>query len=262
MPIVIQYEQRYCAFILGFSELMKKLSSGEQKFTAIRNLLLQLHQPDRGHPVGLDEPDFRAQSISDAVAISTACNLHGLYQMLHALETLTLNLLYEGYFVRGAIVKDYLCHAPGMVFGPALIRAFHLESEVTRYPRIMVTSDVVQDVTAADGWATEFESRLKQADDGPYYVHVLRPLMVELQRYQKRPSPLSDVDDINTYEFGRFATMRDRIISRFSEAVDTPRHFEKVQWFARYWNESTLNIRADVGRISGPGLNEKAAVWG
>jgi hypothetical protein len=28
------------------------------------------------------------------------------------------------------------------------------------------------------------------------------------------------------------------IQKKFDESVDNPRHFEKVQWFARYWNES------------------------
>jgi len=45
------------------------------------------------------------------------------------------------------------------------------------------------------------------------------------------------------------------------EPSDNPRHFEKVQWFARYWNKHMKSSQA-LPRITGPGLMPEPAVWG
>ena len=58
------------------------------------------------------------------------------------LARLTGRLLQRGYFIRGALVKGPLYHDDKMIFGEALVRAYQLESEVVRYPRVMVTRDV------------------------------------------------------------------------------------------------------------------------
>ncbi len=54
-----------------------------------------------------------------------------------------------------------------------------------------------------------------------------------------------------------------QIQRRFDEATDNPNHFEKVKWFANYWNE---NVRrwdiAGLERITGPGVDPPPAYWG
>jgi hypothetical protein len=46
------------------------------------------------------------------------------------------------------------------------------------------------------------------------------------------------------------------IEKRFAESVDTPKHFEKVKWFANYWNETVDPVAGRfVMHINGPGLN-------
>jgi hypothetical protein len=80
--IVPGYEQRYCAFIdiLGFRELIGKLDRGELSFLTLMEMLDRIHRPARAR-VGDEMHQFselRAQSISDAVAISTACTSYGL----------------------------------------------------------------------------------------------------------------------------------------------------------------------------------------
>lgn len=51
----------------------------------------------------------------------------------------------------------------------------------------------------------------------------------------------------------QFQLIRDRLQVRYEESMDTPRHFEKVRWFARYWNE-TVAPYTDYQRILGAGL--------
>jgi hypothetical protein len=116
--------------------------------------------------------DFRAQSISDAVAISTVANLDGLIRLFMAIENLAVELLKEGYFIRGALVRGKLYHDDRMVFGEALIRAYELENTIVRFPRVIVVRDVMQDIEeGCSGFFTDrksdFERHLEQADDGP-----------------------------------------------------------------------------------------------
>jgi hypothetical protein len=71
-------------------------------------LLKRIHTPQQFDPSSFQGSDFRAQSISDAVAISTAVKANGLMHMFGAIETMATALLAEGYFIRGAIVKGPL----------------------------------------------------------------------------------------------------------------------------------------------------------
>jgi hypothetical protein len=83
------------------------------------------------------------------------------------LVDLSYSLLFEGFFVRGAIVKGRLYHDDEMVFGEALVKAYSLENEVARYPQIMITSDVVADAKIYDNnFLTEL---VRKASDGPYF---------------------------------------------------------------------------------------------
>jgi hypothetical protein len=100
------YEERYCAFIdiLGFRNLVKGLHSASDA-TTLRDVMRKIHAPASGATVSPDV-DFRAQSISDAIAISTTPM--GLYKLLDAIERLAIDLLREGYFIRGALVRGNL----------------------------------------------------------------------------------------------------------------------------------------------------------
>jgi hypothetical protein len=56
------------------------------------------------------------------------------------------------------------------------------------------------------------------------------------------------------HQLARYAKMGEMIQRRFDESVDAPRHFEKVQWFANYWNISIREERAGLKFINGAGL--------
>jgi hypothetical protein len=112
------YEERYCAFvdILGFSQLVEGLRDGSTSFTSLRELLTKLRK-SRHVPDPFPDSDFRAQSISDAVALSTKPSAASLSLLFGTLEVLTIDLLAQGFFVRGAVVKDRLYHDDSVVFG-------------------------------------------------------------------------------------------------------------------------------------------------
>jgi hypothetical protein len=251
------YETRYCAFvdILGFRQLIEHVRKDSTQFEMLRDLLEKMHSPVPGIPIDNAEIDFGAQSISDAVAVSTALNAHGLAQLFYALEGLTLDLLRRGFFVRGAIVKGGLYHDERMVFGDALVEAYQLESSVVRYPRIMIKSDVRADaekLSQEEGSWIEFLPRMTtQSDDGPWYLDVLRRLRLRVDAVGRLDS---NVDASKSDELRPVVEMRNQIQKCLNEAVDNPRHFEKVQWFAAYWNHSIPQLKG-LQKVQGPGVN-------
>jgi hypothetical protein len=247
------YINRYCAFIdiLGFRGLVRELQTDVSRFVKLQAALTKIHWPVNA-PKKDWTTDFRVQSISDAVAISTIANLSGLTHLFKAIETLAIDLLKEGYLIRGALVKGMLYHDDHMVFGDALVRAYELESTIARYPRVMVTRDIIDEINhSTRGFFREqreqYEIYLEQADDGPHYVHVLRNVASEISRIQIENLNLRPEKRHSLEEYER---MRDTIQKRLGESVDNPRHFEKVQWFARYWNKCSPYIP-----VTGPGMD-------
>src|ERR1700739_1912486 len=94
------YADRYCAFvdILGFRQLVEQLSHGATPFDSLHKLLKRVHGAHSGGIDHADDTDFRAQSISDAVAISTKVGARGLAEIFSSLQSLALDLLVEGFF--------------------------------------------------------------------------------------------------------------------------------------------------------------------
>jgi len=243
------YEERYCAFvdILGFSELVAEIKSGRSSADSVRDLLRVVHDhEDKTYVKYFDGNDFRATSISDAVCLSAKPTPAGLFNIFVALIRLTLRLLKLGYFVRGALVKGSLYHDNKAVFGDAFINAYRLESEVVRYPRIMLTAGIVADIESfsSDKQFSEFiQGRIAEADDGPRYIDALYQIRLDLEG-AKRQQKLASYQTIATL-----------LQDRFDKARDNPRHFEKVRWFAIYWNSYALTYGVGVSVSNRLGLN-------
>lgn len=246
MPLP-SYRDRYCAFvdILGFRQLIDRLTAEARQFEVLRSLLARVHGAKSGSPSESDS-DFRAQSISDAVAISTFATRSGLADVFRALQSLAVDLLVEGYFIRGAVVRAPLYHDDQMVFGKALVQAYSFESEVARYPRIMVAREVRDDIVrfsveTLGGFPTA--KCLRQSADGPMYLDVLQPVV---SLFSKSEHPYETLSAEEKARYRQYLSIRDRIQQRYEESMDAPRHFEKVRWFAQYWNDvipRRLNLR-------------------
>ena len=168
------------------------------------------------------------------------------------LERLSLDALHEGYFVRGAVCRGLLFHDKQMVFGEALINAHRLETEVANYPRIMLTKQVFDDAMSSN-LKQYFVDHIKQADDGPYFVHIFQYLQVQLEIAKQQAVDTLQPD----LPFFRYMTIREMIQEKFNDSVDNPRHFEKIQWLANYWNVTFGTDHPNFKWITGPGLFQK-----
>lgn len=248
----ITYTQRYCAFIdiLGFTNLIGDIRREKVSFGKIRDLLRKVHEPTKFSVSGVVALDVRATSISDAIALSADFSVAGLAGLIDTITRLALGVLEAGYFVRGGLCRGLLYHDQDMVFGDALIEAYKMENTVARYPRIMVSKQV-HDEAVASNLHNYFRPHLKQSLDGPYFVDLMEEVRITMKIMEANPSEFATIGPV---QLARYETMRANIEGRLAEAADNPNHFEKAQWFARYWNDG-LNGHKQIAKVKGPGLN-------
>jgi hypothetical protein len=101
------------------------------------------------------------------------------------------------------------------------------------------------------------DRQLRQSSDGPVYLHVLGPIVHLLRKADAPYTALSPREQDNASKYRRIQSI---VQERYGKSMDTPRHFEKVQWFASYWNKE---ITASFGlRIRGVALDPTPATWG
>jgi hypothetical protein len=244
-----EYEERYCAYIdiLGFRGLVDRIKTNKDLFTEIRNIIATVHRPLNNFKAMPIECDFKAQSISDAVAMSSRCSSSpvGLLYLLTGIENVGIQLLAQGYFVRGAVVRGLLHHSENSVFGEALVRAYDFESRIAKYPRVIVERNVALEIHALNESGSmrgQFDNTLLRSDDGPYFVNTLRLLSKEAAIKETAPDGT----------FHRVARRcNERLQLRLDESIDSPSHFEKARWFAEHWNRVMPSASY---KVTGPGL--------
>ena len=94
-----------------------------------------------------------------------------------------------------------------------------------------------------------------QARDGPYFLDVLDEMTTILSSGVEEPGIPTMKEHAEDYN-----RIAEKVQRRLVESFDNPRHFEKVQWFAQYWNRAARALGLQL--ITGPGVDPEPAGWG
>ncbi len=247
------FDERYLGFvdILGFRSLVKQMDSNLDLFDTVRDTLKTLDRLagecqeyrlrarrrrskiiDQGSvplvPKGL-LTQLQMTAFSDCYVISETSPA---WHVLATVQTLGARLLREGVFSRGAVVHGRAYHRGPVVFGPAVIEAYELETEVAKYPRILVSDEVRE---AVWGYHTGLcRGRLLLRDvDGCWFVNVFEP-------------PLSGwkllSDDSEGEEPTDFlSSVRVHLRRNLRQESDAG-HLSKLRWAVHYFNEAAERI--------------------
>jgi hypothetical protein len=78
----------------------------------------------------------------------------------------------NGLALRGAITIGEVCHRPNFVFGPALVRAYQLESKFASFPRVIVDPKLYEGSITPVGTFAPFLTR--DGDDDHLFVDFIR----------------------------------------------------------------------------------------
>ncbi len=151
-----KYEDRILAFmdILGWKDLigrslrdgmaLTQIGSTVGKLRAFNSLMAETTRAM--HDFGDHDQVVEVSLFSDTVVLSCQGNKPALHYMMQRLNRFRLSLLKRGIYTRGGLVRGTVYHRDGMVVGPGLVEAHWLESNIARFPRIVVSDGLCADL--------------------------------------------------------------------------------------------------------------------
>jgi hypothetical protein len=156
-PKKVEYSRSILSYvdILGFRDLIETKTAGE--ISRLLRILAESVRPNRT----FEPTEIKFTNFSDTVIRTMTCAEPGMAYLIYELKSLVyaqMALIPEGVTVRGAVTIGNVVQSWGVLYGPALIRAYELESAHGSPPRIVIDGEALNTINPA------FDSR-KFADD-------------------------------------------------------------------------------------------------
>jgi hypothetical protein len=136
----VKYENKIVAFydILGWRNKIHEAGNSPRRIAELRNIVDFFHQMKHEYETKNRRLKMKVSTFSDNVVISATVSKQNLFVMLVILAQAQMLAAWRGIFIRGAVTIGKIVHDDFVVFGPGLNRAYELESNVARYPRVLV----------------------------------------------------------------------------------------------------------------------------
>jgi hypothetical protein len=129
--------------VLGFESLIQKMEQDSLLSIKIYKLLSTIHSIKHfSNTKDTVQSGLNVSVFSDSIAIST--EEENYINLIWTVIGLQAKLLAEGILCRGGVAKGMLIHQDDLLYGPALVRAYKLESKTAIYPRVIVDTDVIE----------------------------------------------------------------------------------------------------------------------
>lgn len=181
----IKYSKRMFAFldILGFEKVVNESRSNPELIGKIANMLKRSKEiaqsalKSKLKVLEVNPNQYSHRSFSDMSVIS------GPYMSHDDMNFLSMWMMFNQYymwkenriFIRGAIVYGDIYEDEDIIFGPALIDAYHLERYKAVWPRVLIDKSLLAKNTKAERERDLLEF-LRQDDDKLVYLDYLREL--------------------------------------------------------------------------------------
>jgi hypothetical protein len=263
------YNRRYVAFLdlLGFSDMCVNRKKDCAEIKAIFNdiELLKLNYDSFSRIIISDEVrnDTEFTFMSDSIIISAPCSKEGLLFILYLSSCIQNMLLLNGVLLRGGIAEGDFYKRGNIMFGPAFISAYYLESKLAIYPRIIISNIIISTlkekgllkkktvedyvgkykqnsnipVSTDDAVHTQIELLIKHsAEDGFYFVNQFHPIETVLFSDEKK----ARIE----------AVIQDGLASK-SEIVKV-----KYQWLETHFNNSYRPLKNPFNRMTSEGVSD------
>ena len=166
--------------ILGYSGSVTRLANDVD----LTDLFLKMQVGISASLSGSDvqhPKDFESLVFSDTIMISAILKRNNLWRVVSSVSYLQHMLAFLGVFVRGAISIGQHFSKGKVVISPALMRAYSLEKDVARYPRVILDQEIISgewdvfDEHADDFLGQDYYMGLLSRDaDGFYFVDYLK----------------------------------------------------------------------------------------
>lgn len=209
-----------CAFlfvdILGV-RAMSRAADADQHL-----LRLQRTVRDRLRDYVGESAPWPAAFFSDTLILASSAAESGtaaVDDLAYQAAWLQLGLIEEGLFLRGALVLAPM-HVGEILFGPALVEAYELESERAVHPRVVLSERAAASQQIEGRARAGLAGALLQDDDGFAFVDYLTVLL-EMAHDDARPA---------------IERHRDAVVKGLAEHRSKRRQWEKYRWVAEYHN--------------------------
>jgi hypothetical protein len=135
------------------------------------------------------EGPVRVRTFSDNVVISTTPDKNVTPVFLDTIAALQAHATAKGFLMRGGIAVGGLIHDDEVVFGPALNRAYDLESRIAVYPRIVVDEDVANIGDASELLSVEDDVKFLDPFTTAYLENWIADLDKARHGFHHKPLP-------------------------------------------------------------------------
>ncbi len=200
--------------ILGFKDLIARRTAKE--ISQIIRAVKQAVEPSK-HKMQLkattyNVPEDQYMNFSDLSLIVTPVEGVGypppgsqlFYLLLHIVHAQARLVIDEGILIRGAVTIGEVVKSSGQIFGPAVVRAYKLEQDFARYPRIIIDDRIFEALKGLPG-AWLHDERTNRRDlqlltrrdtDRRLFVDYLRAVQSELDDPAYYPDCLARHDEV------------------------------------------------------------------
>lgn len=203
----IELKQHFVAFldILGFKEMVRSDMEGKNNVNLTK--LFRCHQ-SAAH-IFKDGIDCQISQFSDSIVISKPYAAESFEWFAICIAQYQQLLLNEGMLCRGGIAVNEHFSNGTFTFSAGLIDAYRVESKTARYPRVVVSPEVMDLIFPDKKTHPTF---LIQEDDGLFFIDYIG---FDLRKRKRLADSINQV-----------------VTSIFSNAESSVR--EKGQWLAAY----------------------------
>lgn len=196
----INLEQHFVAYIdiLGFSDMVNIDCNTTSVSTKNATVLHNIHEETR--KAFEEKPTYNLIQFSDSIVIARPFAKDVFCEFLHDVAAYQCRLLTNKLLCRGGVAYGKHFYKRDFIFSQGLIEAYTLEKNYARYPRIIISNDLLDllsDVNKKD-WP------LLKADDGWSFIDY-----IDANENQKIKGVLNDFNKKQNMENG---SIREKII--------------------------------------------------
>jgi len=176
--------------------------------------------------------DPQVTQFSDCLAISTRADHEGKSWLISSLGFISMSLLHQGFLLRGGLTIGELYHQGTMVFGPALLKAYELESRCSIYPRIILDPVLSKQWGQGEAYREKDGSLIghartwRMSHDGFRFFDFLQPL-----------GGTPDFWDSPNLIKNSLTPLRPLLIENMKTHANNPGIWPKYVWLANYFND-------------------------
>ena len=165
------YSKRIVTFIdvLGFKNHIDKSIGNNnyaQHLLSVMKRIANIKDENDNGILSQKELGKEVTVFSDCIVISYPLENEGsLFFILLDIIHIQLDLYFAKIVIRGGVTIGDLYHDDNIVFGPAMVEAYRLESKVAKYPRIIIEKDVlIEGIEKTTPSRHDFEMEIEYLD--------------------------------------------------------------------------------------------------